>query len=271
VNRQPDRQRRHLHHWQHGHDILVGGGQVVGHKAQPQAGAHGLPVSNQVVAAKGEGLARHRQAKTRHAFNDGLVTVAAYQLVVEQVPWLFGRAAPAQVVAVRIGADADFGDAPGHQAGLVGRHHAQRNVGLAPQQVADGVARHQFHLHLGQGQPHLRQNGRQQVAGDRLAGADAHRARNAGFGARHIARQLVGGAVHGPGRLRQLQRHRRGHEAAAGALEQHLAQLRLELGDLAAKGGLAGLQGPGRAQQAAVVQRGQEGAHQAPVEVVIHL
>ena len=41
------------------------------------------------------------------------------------------------------------------------------------------VARHQFHLHLGQGQAHLRQHRRQHEAGHRLAGRDAHGAGDA--------------------------------------------------------------------------------------------
>ena len=52
--------------------------------------------------------------------------------------------------------------------------------------------------------------------------------------------------------------------------EEHRTQLRLQLGNVAANGGLAGVQNARRAQQAALVQRGQEGLHQAPVKGGFH-
>ncbi|MCY1561674.1 hypothetical protein D9M68_989690 [compost metagenome] len=58
-----------------------------------------------------------------------------------------------------------------------------------------------------------------------------------------------------------------GHQAAACALEQHHAQLRFQLPDVAAYCGLACGQGARGRHQAAVVQRGQKRADQGPVEV----
>ena len=65
-------------------------------------------------------------------------------------------------------------------------------------------------------------------------------------------------------------RHLGRQQAAPGALEQHHPQLVFQLGDVAAQGGLGGAQRPRGAQQAAMVERGKEGADEAPVELVIH-
>jgi hypothetical protein len=193
-----------------------------------------------------------------------------HQFVRQQVSGLAWRAPAAQVVAVRVGAQRHAADAPRHQAGLVGLHHAQGDVGLAAQQVADLVAGHQLHLDVGELLAHAQQQRGQQQAGHGLAGADAHRAAGAGLRAGDATCQRMRAGLHGARRLGQPQRRGRGLQAPAGALEQHRAQLRLQLGDMAAHGGLAGLQGARRAQQATVLQHGQEGAHQVPVERGIH-
>ncbi len=82
--------------------------------------------------------------------------------------------------------------------------------------------------------------------------------------------QLQGPRFHRPGRCGQAQGRGRGLQAPPRALEQHHAQLRLQVGNVAAHGGLARLQRTGRAQQAAVLQHGQKGLDQAPVERGIH-
>ena len=48
----------------------------------------------------------------------------------------------------------------GNQAALLGAYHAQRNIGFTSQQVADIVADHQRHRHLGQSNSHVCQDGR---------------------------------------------------------------------------------------------------------------
>ena len=123
----------------------------------------------------------------------------------QQVLHAARRAAPAQIVAVGVGAQGHLADPLGHQAGLVRLHHPQRDVGLAPQQVAHLVAGDQLHLHLRQRQPHLRQHGRQHEARHRLAGGDPNGAGAARLGAGDAARQFVGAALHGPRRIGQTQ------------------------------------------------------------------
>jgi len=76
--------------------------------------------------------------------------------------------------------------------------------------------------------------------------------------------------LHGAGRFGQPQRGGGGQQAAPRALEQHCSQLRFQLGNVAAYGGLAGVENTRRAQQAALVQRSQEGLHQAPVKGGFH-
>jgi hypothetical protein len=81
-------------------------------------------------------------------------------------------------------------------------------------------------------------------------------------------RQCAG--LHRARRPGQFQRQGRGSQAAPGALEQHLTQLRFKIRDVPPGRRLADAQLPGRAQQAATLQRSQEGGQQAPVERAIH-
>ena len=60
---------------------------------------------------------------------------------------------------------------------------------------------------------------------------------------------------------------RRGHQATAGALEQHHAELRLQFANVPSHRGLARGELARRTHETAPVQRGQKGADQRPVEI----
>ena len=153
---------------------------------------------------------------------------------------------------------------------MVGPHHANRNVGLALQQVADGVAHHQRHLHAWQSLAHGCQHIWQQVAGHRLAGGNADGTRHLVIGAVQLLVQLQCSSGHLARRCGQRQGQFGGFQPTAGALEQHGTQLLFQLGNLPAYCGLAGAQLAGRTQQTATVKGHQKGLHQPPVKRVVH-
>ena len=179
--------------------------EVSGEESNPQASANGLPLQDQVIRAKGKGLAVNALPKGAKATNNVLAFVVANQVMADQVHRLPGRAPAGQVVARGIDADFHRADLFSHQRGLVGPHHAHRNVGLAAQQVAHHVARFQLDLNLGQRAAHVAQDGGHQIAGHRLAGSDAHRALDLLLRPRTAARQLQRRRLHGLSRHRQLQ------------------------------------------------------------------
>ena len=75
------------------------------------------------------------------------------------------------------------------------------------------------------------------------------------------------GVFHAPGSVDDGERGAGRHDAAAGALEQRRAELRLELGDMPAERRLPGAAALGRRADAAGVEDGEEAAHEGPVEV----
>jgi hypothetical protein len=94
----------------------------------------------------------------------------ADQPVLQQIGRLQRRASAGQVVAVRGGDDRQLGELACHQRTLRRPRHADGDVGLAPQQVADLVGRHQLHLDrrfplLQTGQHAGQQPGRRHLAG----------------------------------------------------------------------------------------------------------
>ena len=116
----------------------------------------------------------------------------------EQVGGFERRATSQQVAVAGAGTQRHLGNPLGHQAALIGAHHAQCDVGFAPQQVGHLVAGHQLHLDPGVLQAQARQHGRQQVAGHRLTRGGAHGPRDHLVGARGGAAGLAGRAAGGP-------------------------------------------------------------------------
>ena len=146
-----------------------------------------------------------------------------------------------------------------------GAHHAQRDVGLAPQQVAELVAT-----------PPARSGCRARPAAARPAPAAAGSRpptwlavmRTLPVAASRRPASCAPALARRPPSARAAsamrQRHGGGRDAAAGALEQRRAELRLQLGDVPAQRRLLRAQAARRAHQAAGVEHGQEAADQAP-------
>jgi hypothetical protein len=217
-------------------------GQVVGsHEADAGPGRHEPAVGELIVGAQRELLTGDGLPQCRKAAHQQVVVVVSDEAVLQQLIRDARRAGACQVALVRRRHDGDVAQLSGNQRALLGPHHAHGDVGLAPQQVGQDVGGHQFDLdarllHL-QGGDHRRQ----QPAGGDLAGGDADGARGGVALAGQHAAELVGAVVHLAGCIGDGQCRRRGGHATAGAFEQRHAELGLELGHVAAQGGLVGL------------------------------
>ena len=142
-------------------NLVVALHHVIGQEANAQASPHRLPLHDQVVAAQGKGFAGDRKEVGLKAAQDVFTLVVADHFMLKQVLWAGRYATPGQVVTRRISADAHLANLSRDQTGLGRAHHSQGNIGLAPQQVADGVAGFEFDLNVGQGFPHRRQHRRE--------------------------------------------------------------------------------------------------------------
>ena len=169
--------------------------------------------------------------------------------------------------------DPDVGQLAGDQRALLGSHHAHRDVGLAPQQVAQSVGGHQLDGNAGLGALQRGQHRRQQPGRRDLAGRDAHRAAGGAGGQRQAAHDPECSGLHLARGIDQRACRAGRRHATPGTFEQRHAELGFELGDMAAQGRLlrAGL--ARRPHQAAGVEHRQEAAHQRPVEAhrVLHV
>ena len=128
-----------------------------------------------------------RSAKARMARRLGVV---ADDVVLPEFVHALGRAAPGEIVLVGVQAHREDADALGQQRLLLGADHADGDVGLALQEIIDGIGERQL-----DGEPRValaepRQDGRQVDDADHLAGADAD-------GAVHLAAAALGGAQEG--------------------------------------------------------------------------
>src|SRR5690606_19229262 len=112
------------------------------------------------------------------------------------------------------------------------------------------------------------QHRREQVRGGDLAGRDPHGAAGGLPQARERAPEPVRAGFHLARRVRDRQRRCGRRHAAAGALEQRRAELRLELGHVAAECRLLRAQRTRGTRQAARVEHRDEAPDQRPVEAV---
>ena len=167
-----------------------------------------------------------------------VVAVVADQAMAAQVVAAAQRRRAGEVALVRRGDDLDLAELLRDQRRLHRPHHAHRDVGLAPQQVGELVRRDQLDLDLGMRALQRGQHRRHQPGRGDLAGRDA----NDALRRRACRRQATGDGerrvLHPPRRLGDRQRRAGRRDAASGALEQRHAELRLELGDVAAQGRL---------------------------------
>ena len=266
VYHQPGRQWRNRQRGQDLHHLLVLLQQVRRDKTNAQARAHCSPIGHEIVGAQSELFGANRVAHRGKTAPDVLNLVVAHQRVRQKVDGLCRRSPALQVVAVRTRDHAHLPNAPRHQRALRWPHHAHCDIGLPAQQVAQGVADHQFDLYAWQFGAHLRQKRWQQGTGERLAGRDAHAARERGLGLVGAAQQALGACFHGARGVGQAVCGRRGHQTPHGALKQWRAQLAFQLRHMPAHGGLAQAQSPGGAQQTAMLVGGKKRRNQLPVE-----
>ena len=229
-------------------------------------------MGDQIVAAQGKTQVFHGEALRLKTHVNVAVVVAANQIVAYQISGLLGCALTPQIVDVRTSLNRDLAYALGNQTALLGAKHAQRNIRIAAQQVADIVAHHQRHGDVWQSLAHTRQDGRQQKTRDWLAGAETHQALQTRCAVTGHARKMRRTGLHGLGGLGQSQSVRCGLQASACAFKQHHIQLLLQLGNMPSQSGLAQARGPCRAKQAAVFQGRQKRRDQRPVEIfAIHV
>src|SRR5579859_5114791 len=167
--------------------------------------------------------------------------------------------------AMGIEADGDFADMAGQQRVLGGTHHADGEVGFAPQQIIHAVGQRQFQRDLGIGRLETPQHRRQHGAADHLRRADPDRAAHGFHFPRSLTQQRLGGRLHrfGMGFQREGQRCRR--QTALRPGEKRRAETGLQRFDMPAQGRLGQAQRARRARQAAPAQHGEEGAVECPV------
>ena len=162
-------------------------------------------------------------------------------------------------------ADGRHADPPGGQGALRRSRHAYGDIGLAAEQVFLSVREIEFDDHFGMGFMKARQDRRQYLGADDVAGRHPHHAARLIGLARGGAQQGFGGAGHGLGMGLQRQGGFSGPQTPWGTGEEDRAQRRLQRLDLPSDRRLGQAKRASRTRQAAGVEDGQEGAVEVPV------
>ena len=147
---------------------------------------------------------------------------------------------------------------------LFGLRHAKRDVRVASQQVLVVVGHDELKLDVWERRRDAREDRRQAVDGHDLRGGDSYASRQRLSHARRVQSELRGGRMHGRCVGHQRLRGVRGAQAA-GAFEEHRAELLFEFGDVASDRWLADPHRASRAGQRPGLHHRVKAAHEIPV------
>src|SRR5216683_5626990 len=261
MDQQPLLGEHFRQHIDHPLQRRIGIAQVAGQHGETGAGARRFVHHQPVVAS-------HSGPRTRQALMQPVLARHVAVVVVEADPRqpVYRALAPRREVARGIDGVGDAAQLAHDDAGQLRYLLADQEVGLAPRQVGERVARDHLELDVAQPAAQPGEMARDQV-GHRLAGRQAHDAahRVAEPGAAAMDRQRR--FFHRLGVGQKLLAGRGRHEAVGQALEQARPDLLLQRLHAARHGGMADAQRLGRRGQRALAGQGQENAEVVPVGV----
>ncbi len=215
-----------------------------------EAGAQRGEMGEIAVRAKPEALARQR-AHGAGGAKGAVVAIVADEPMLAEIGERSRLAAPLQIVAVRVEADARFADPARHQRVLGRAHHPDRDVGVAARQILGAVGQRKLHGNARICGAKARQQRRQHLAADDFAGGDAHIALiRSGLSGSH-ALQRGGSRGHVLDMRSKVKRSLGRRQASRGAREQRDAERLFEPLDAPAERRLREAEPARRARQAA--------------------
>lgn len=193
--------------------------------------------------------------------------VDADELGVAQIVGEHRIADPLDIVRRGIEAETGVLDFPGDQIRLGGRKIADRDIRLAPLQVARGIRGNDLNIDEGLQPVQLCNDRWQDERRVDLACRYADRAFDRLRPARRRQRHTVGRLSHPAHVFKQVQPARRQLQALADPLEQHQPEFVLQRLHLTAQGRLRQLEGPGGSGQGALLRHGEKRLRLVPVKV----
>ncbi|XXX79033.1 hypothetical protein WMF30_09680 [Sorangium sp. So ce134] len=230
-----------------------------------EAGAHRGELRDVAVAAERIIARRGDEPGGGERVDDGAGAVGADEGVVRHEPRERRRGSVRG--EVRLGGEEAELDAPGaapHQAGLRRLRHAHGDIGVAAQEILGAIRGDELDLKARMSNAERGEHRGKHLGANDLAARDAHGAAVGIGGARHGAHEGARARGDGLGVGQRGKRELGRHQAVRRAGEEHDAELRLELLDLAAHGGLRDVEGTRGGGEAAGAHDGKEGTVEVP-------